>query len=254
MEQNSKTKNLDSMNGQPKKDKVEDFLMKKKNYKDKNKIEEKNKKDNKKKKKSWQAIVFDNFIPILVGTIIIVLLIGYFVFVAPLFNEYSAYPPSLVEEKQGIFVKKQEIYNELDSLNAAYMNVSLSNKERLEDLLPVELELPDLYNSLVLIAEEAGYQVESMAVQVAEVKEDKATKFIFGTDIPLPQEGEEEEEKIKILREAKIELSVLGSGYLNFKKLLDLIEQNLRIIDVSLFDYDPSLTSYSLTLKTYFYQ
>ena len=58
----------------------------------------------------------------------------------------------------------------------------------------------------------------------------------------------------KFIKEFKIDLILQGSGYLTLKNFIDLLEHNLRIVDITALFYDSSKKTTSFTLTSYYYQ
>lgn len=206
------------------------------------------------------------FKPILFLTVVIILGAAYFLLLSPLFKEYQTLTKQVIEEKRENLEQQKKIFNELSELNKVYNEVSPSLKDKVQELLPTQPALPNLYYNLDQLATVAGYKILSVDINVPKQEQKKSTQEFRA---PTEEMGEGEEIRPaemtgakmsepaisqKSLKEIKITLELEGNGYLTFKNFLDLLEHNLRILEVESFSYDPEETTISLNLKTYYYQ
>ena len=126
--------------------------------------------------------------------------------------------------------------------------------------------MPNLYYNTEQLAVDLGYEVTSLSVNLPK-KEDKknSSTTIVETEVNTALEdlnntlidGEVASGltiKTRKVKEIDITLSLEGGGYSNLKNLLDSIEHNLKIFDIQNLTYDPSDTTMSFQMKTYYYE
>ncbi len=217
--------------------------------------------------KNQKLDIFNRYFkPLLFLTVVIILVGAYFLLLSPLITQTQNLSQNVIQAKEDDLAQQKKLFNELSQLNNIYNQVSPALKERAMDFLPPVPALPDLYYNLDQIAREAGYAVSAINIELPKAEAGKITPVL---NAPPSEDGSDlagSEAKTgllekptavnpkKNLKEIKITLSLSGGGYLNLKSLLNLMEHNLRIIDVESFAYTPEKTDMELILKTYYYQ
>lgn len=203
------------------------------------------------------------FKPILFLIVVIIFAVTYFLFVSPLISQYQTLSTSVMAEKEENLQQQQIIYNELHQLNEKYEEISPYLKDKILNLLPDQPELADLYYNLDQLVQQANYKLLSIDIQAPEEKEVSKAADAYNQEMLMQTEQEmtagemavsQPAAPTKTLKEIKITLSLEGSGYLNFKNFLNIIEHNLRIIDIESFNYNSEQETIDLSLKTYSYQ
>lgn len=198
------------------------------------------------------------FKPVLFLTVVIIFAAIYFLSLSPLLSKYQMLSGQVIQEKKENLEKQKKLLGELSELNNIYDKISPYLKERALEVLPVESDLPNLYYNLDQLAKEAGCQLLSINVELS--KQEKETKVPMDEthqlemeaaalieSMPQPTNGQ------KTLKEIKISLNLQGGGYLNLKKFLDLVAHNLRLFDITSFNYTPEDMGIKMDLKAYYY-
>ena len=204
------------------------------------------------------------FKPILFFTVVIIFSIAYFLFLSPLISKYHELSDQTIKEKRENLDKQKKIFSELSKINKIYNQVTPYLKDKVSELLPSQPDLPNLYYTLDQLTRDGGYKMLSISIEVP--KEKQKTSHRQASNQANKSESLTQEQGIngaeseglskteKSLREIGITLSLEGGGYLAFKDFLDLLEHNLRILDVESFSYNPKETDIELRLKTYYYR
>lgn len=209
------------------------------------------------------------FKPILFLVVVLILAIGYFLFLSPLISDYQELSSSLITAKEKDLQSQQEIYNKLVQADKIYQDTSPYLKDKVLNLLPGQPDLPNLYYNLEQLAMDAKYKLLSFSVHLPEENGKDKVYFVQPAGIEdlnlnknsvvSPEEIDQlilsqSTNKSKTLNQIGIDVTLSGIGYINFKNFLDFIEHNLRIIDVNLISYDPTEDKIDLSLVTYYYQ
>lgn len=208
--------------------------------------------------KKDQQINFLNqhFKLILFLTMVIIFGLAYWLSWSSLIKQYQSLSKQVIKEKKENLEKQKGNFNQLSEMNEIYNHVNPDLKNKITQLLPSGPNLPDLYCNLNTLASTTGYQILSIEVEFP--KEEKAPESINNSSTPAEtnsyssQETEELFKTEKKLKEIKINLALQGGGYLSLKKFLDLIEHNLRMIDIELLNYDPKKMVVDIRMKTYY--
>lgn len=218
-------------------------------------------KKDKRKDKSKKINFFSRyFSPLLFLSVVIIFILAYFLLLAPLISEYQKLSQSVINEKEEELERQKDVFNELSELNNIYKNVSSQLKERVEKVLPADPNLPNLYYSLDQIASDTGYKLHSIGILTPQEEYNKMSAEEIERIIEQGVLDDVNTDSLvqvvtrrKTVKTIKINLGLEGSGYLSLKKLLDAIENNLRIFDIQSFGYVPQDVEIELVLQTYYY-
>jgi len=111
----------------------------------------------------------------------------------------------------------------------------------------MEEDLSNLHYNFNQIAEGTGFKILAINVdtkQTAKNKENAAGSA--GSNALLENSNKE-------LKEMTAKIILEGASYVNLKNLSLAIEQNLRVFNISSFDYNPGKGVVEIILKTYYY-
>ncbi len=152
-----------------------------------------------------------------------------------------------IQNQEEIFLEKQILLAKVEKLQKTYEE----NKESLEKtdyILPSDQDIPNLIVQLESLALEAGLILEEIEFLTEEEGfEDKARRA----------RKTEEGTVAKDYQTINVTLNLIGS-YSSFRELLRLIEENMRLMDVSFINFSVENTElgsffeFSLRLMTYY--
>jgi Tfp pilus assembly protein PilO len=209
-----------------------------------------NLKAEKTKKKKKSNILAKNFGFALFLSYLIIGVVFYIFIFSPLMEKRSLYNSSVLETKKSELLNKEKLLKELKQANDIYQKITPELKNKMFQILPQAPDLPELYSDLEILAKQSGFELKSVSAVILENK--KKDNVVNKLNSPVPVEFEIQ--NLKTTKEIKISLVINGSGYTQFKQFLDLIEHNIRILDIESYTYSPEDTSHSLVLRTYFYE
>lgn len=174
-------------------------------------------------------------------------------------------------ERQGlgiVYSEKDQRYQELRGYKKVMDDITESQAKKLEDFLPLEKQLPELYVIMDAIAEEAGLHLDSIfisegsdtiapeigpppvAIEESEDLEDGAEEASGNeSQIAAPKKTSEAASNIKNL---KIGIQVSGGHYVDLKNFLRKIERSLRLLDVQSVSFSGEGETFAITLKAYY--
>jgi len=152
-----------------------------------------------------------------------------------------------IQNQEEIFLEKQILLAKVEKLQKTYEE----NRESLEKtdyILPFDQDIPNLIVQLESLALEAGLILEEIDFSTEEEEfEDKARRA----------RKIEEGTVVKDYQTMNVTLNLIG-GYSGFREFLRLIEENMRLMDISFVSFSVENTElgsffeFNLRLRTYY--
>lgn len=185
-----------------------------------------------------------NFKLLVLVLFVILLTPGYFLFIGP---ERSAYQrnKSLLASQESEMEQKKSRLLELKKTLMNYDSIGEANMEKVKEILPYDPGEADLYINLSSLVEAAGVKLENLTIDASK------DKTVALNDNMLLKDKKAATASGQI-RTAGIDLSVSEVNYTKVKKIFELIENNIRILDVQSFNFSPVDGLLTLSLKTYY--
>lgn len=162
--------------------------------------------------------------------VLIILILSFLFVLKPKYDE-------IIQSQQEFKTRQEEFENQkiyfdgIKKLISNYQKIASADIEKINNVLPQKKDVAGLFVQMEALAKESGLNL--LGLDIAERKE------------PL------ELEKIKI-KELDIALNLSGGDYFAFKKFLNAVESNLRIMDVTSINFSSEAETYALNLKTYY--
>ncbi len=183
---------------------------------------------------------------------LLILILGYLFMIRPqmqsIFNVQKQTEEIKQEVKKKISVYNDQI-NDLKTLLSAYEKISFSEKQAVEQILPDEQELKELFSQITIIVESGGLLLDSIEVfQEEEVSESGSEIFRRKKTTEIIEEDNTGIQKISV------RINVNGISYPALKNLLANLQNNSRIINVQNIDFDPKDRKAEITLQTYYFK
>ncbi|MCF7820365.1 MAG: hypothetical protein K9M44_02755 [Candidatus Pacebacteria bacterium] len=193
-----------------------------------------------------------NFPFIIVFIILAILALSFFYVIKPkYFKAIEAIEGNLSSQK-AIYLEQLTKLNNYKSLVNAYQQVSPSEIEKINSILPTKYEKEKLFIELGYVIPQNGFQLDNLSIEESETEEAVAA--------PRTVRGEEEEvgemdflKKLpKEIGYLKINLDISLVDYKNFKRLLNILENNIKLLDIYSVNFNPSSESVQISLVTYY--
>ncbi|HPD07978.1 hypothetical protein KBI31_02345 [Patescibacteria group bacterium] len=143
-------------------------------------------------------------------------------------------------------VEKQKYQAKLVQLNDFYKSIDQNTRNKVMDILPVQLDKENLLAEIEAICLANNLLIKSSDVVVEPSSADNNTSesASSSTSTNTDLSGH--------LRSAIINLELSGRDYINFKKLLKTIENNLHLMDIEKLEYLPGKNQIILNIKIYY--
>ncbi len=181
--------------------------------------------------------LFDKlFIYFLIAIILIILGIGYMVFIQEKVAEIQKVGTVDLDSKINVQNSAQRNLNLLQDLSEKYNKVSQEELLKLAKVLPRESELPFLSIELDKFVTENGLILNSIDIGAFS---GSSVSLAYSDTAPI--------------KELNISLSIEGiESYLQLKSFLQAMSEELPLIELSSLTYNDELTTYNLNLTTYY--
>ena len=208
---------------------------------------EKAQKSNKSSIKTVFSIIMARyFIVIILFLMVIIFVFAYKIIVMPVGASIDNEIKKVNEDKK---TQKTYLLKTLENINKYkkdYENLNSDDREKINLMIPDVNDAEKLFTDMELLILKNGFILNSLEITSV----DKSSSAKSKKDI-------KESENIsnsKDLGVIELKLDVSNSSYKNFKKLLSVFENNLRILDVHNISFAPDGSSLSFEITTYYFK
>lgn len=178
--------------------------------------------------------------------LLLAIVLAYFFLLGPKFhNTQDAIKDNLKNQKLLLDQQKRKL-STLESINAVYGQIPASDLNRFNSVLPYKYKKERLFGEFEEIVASNNWLLQEVSVidpeQVEEGVSERNTKesTIYGSANPK-------------VHNLEVSLIVEGIDYLGVKKLLSILEKNIRLLDVNSVSFTESDQA-EINLTTYYYQ
>lgn len=186
---------------------------------------------------------------ILAAVLILFLFFAYLVFLAPKFRATQAAISVNTEEKQLLYETTQKKLASLKIISEVYQKINPSDLQKFNSVLPDSYARERLFGELEEIISRGGWLISSVTISPEEDVA-KAPAPAVGADNPAPATVLNNK-KIGIVN---VQLDLTAIDYQGFKNLLRLLENNLRLFDITSVEFSPDADAATVVISTYYYQ
>lgn len=181
---------------------------------------------------------------------VIILISGYLFLVRPKYKQIVNDIESAGEEESLNYSKRQKYLSQLKELKAEYRKISQEDIEKIKIMLPGTNNREELLAQMEKIITKNGFLLTSLSVEDIEPRQEKIA-------IPAKSKTADNKNLIKpaakiSVNKVKINMNIIGTDYSGLKKLLDVIENNLRLIDITNLSFSPNGNTTSLEMYAYY--
>ena len=187
----------------------------------------------KKNKKPFYLAKFNILIFIL---FLFILIPGYLFFIKPAYNSYRQDKiffdslDSQLEQNLDLLASDQKIFNN-------YQDISALNKDKINVILPDQIEEASLYVNLESLVQSLGIALDNISIETVELEKTKKPVSAASADSSSATAGPAPDPKENINK---------------LKELFSALEYNLRLLDITSYSFDPADGSLTLSLKAYY--
>jgi hypothetical protein len=198
---------------------------------------------------------------ILAAFAVALLTVGYFLFIQNTLSTVLTVERASVKTLKVTRDERMRKLSQVRQFVERYEQISAADVDRLARILPRDEEVPLLFNQLPALVTDAGLQLDSVSFSNgADITVGTVSPAADGSAERLTAAG-------KTLRSTVATLAVSGgTDYTAFKRFLDSVEKNLRLLDITTVSFNTVLPppgtgevtgdrvqipAYSVTLQTY---
>ena len=218
---------------------------------------EQNNSDLKKKRNATNKFLNANFKVMVFIFILIFMGASFYFLICPKFKEASGASNQVIEQKKMEFIKEYNNLQNYKNLIAEFSEISQENVYKIEKMVPNAYTRDDLFTEVTYFLIQNGFKINSINIfdpSAEAVKVEKGTKRATTEEkvanLPAYQE------KISTLPSTVgawvINLELVNIDYLKVKSLLNLLENNLKIMDVYSLDFYPNSNTLNIGIITYY--
>jgi len=163
----------------------------------------------------------------------------YFLLILPQYHSYLSNQENLEQSEHQLETSMNSLSRNREIINN-YQAINQIDKEKIDQILPNQPELSDLYVNLQSLVKQNRLDLESLIISNL----NKGVKKVSAKQ-PLPT-------TLGNLESMEINLSLSGVNYLKMKEFFSVLEANLRLFDVNSFDFNPQSGHLNIVFKTYY--
>ena len=167
---------------------------------------------------------------ILVFILALALTAAYIIVIQPKYEETMIAIQTNIEQQQRLLIEQQKKLNNLKVISELYSKIPTADLAKFNDVLPDSYVKERLFGELEEVISQNGFVVNSISL------EDSAP-----------------DESVSKTGAISLNLSLSTVNYAGLKKVLRLLENNLRLFDVQEVSFSPGDNSLELVLATYYF-
>jgi len=172
--------------------------------------------------------------------LLVILSVGYLAVLKPQYDSIIREVDSENQKKSEQFAGEEQYRDNLILLQRAYKQIDQNDLARLGNMLPNKPEVEKIMVMLENISDRQYVKLDSLVFDL-DAAQKKASPVTAGLD----------SERLKKL---KINLDISGIDYRGLKKLLSVLENNLRLLDIDSVDFSPDSNSVNLGITAYYWE
>ncbi len=181
-----------------------------------------------------------NFKSIVFLIILVIIIPSYYFLIKPQYDNYKANQRKISQlEKQRQLNIQQLLTNK--KIITEYEAINQLDKNKIDQILPQQPDLANLYINLEAIVQQSGLILENMTVEPVKVIK---KKVVFADDPKIKKNNQ--------LGIIDINLAVSNVSYAKMKNFFKMLEMNIRLFDIEKFNFVPAEGNLDLNFKTYY--
>jgi hypothetical protein len=183
-----------------------------------------------------------------VFTVISVLLVSYLVIIRPKYDETMNAIKINIEQQRKLYADQQKKLSSLKTIAELYQKIPAADLKKFNGVLPDNYIKERLFGEMEEIINQSGFILNSVDISQSEEEETDGIENKTKTKIEMTVGS------LAKIKTIYLELSISAIDYSGFKNLLRLLENNLRLFDITEVSFTPGGNSAEIMLSTYYYQ
>jgi hypothetical protein len=197
-------------------------------------------------KKEKRPVYLERFNILIFALLVLILLPGFLFFVKPEFDSFRQNKTDFKAREQQREIKISSLLKYKKTLSS-YQSVNEIHQDKINTILPPTVEEANLYLNIDGLAKEADVIIESISINPVSIE--KKIKPILGKGEAIdPLEALSADVGL-----VDIALGFSNVNYVKLKKIFSLMEENIRLLDIDDFSFDPEMGNLDINITTYYY-
>jgi len=178
--------------------------------------------------------------------VILVLFVSYLVIIKPKYDATMLAIQTNIDQEQRLYLEQSKKLNNLKTVSDLYKKISPEDLKKFNGVLPDNYVKERLFGELEEIISTNGFVLNSVVITKPE-EDVPADSTVPAADATQPAPSTH-------IGTLTLQLNISAVDYSGFKNLLKLLENNLRLFDVTAVSFSPGGNSAQITLATYYYK
>jgi hypothetical protein len=187
----------------------------------------------------------------LIGIMVVCLVLAYFLLLGPKLRATQLAIQANIDQQEQLYANQQKKLANLRAIAALYQKIDSADLQRFNMVLPDKYVPEKLFGELEEIASQGGWLLSEIdLLSAADSDKQLTVTDEEGNTIAVAPPVAAD----KNLGTVNLKLTFGAVDYAGFKNLLRLLENNLRLFDITEVNFSPAASSATIFLKTYYYQ
>lgn len=174
---------------------------------------------------------------LIISTVVLIFVGGFFFLLWPKYKEIKAEAELSGSAKEDEFWQKKKQLNKIKEIKKSFAEISKEDVAKIKSMLPEESGEDALLADLESVTTKNGLILVNLQTEKKVADTGKSSE-VGG----LPRE----------IGKIKIFMDVVGVDYENLKNILSIMENNLRVIDITKLDFSPAESKVSFEALAYY--
>ncbi len=185
-------------------------------------------------------LFLNSYFNIIIAIILLFFLaVAYFMFIKPKYVATMSAIQANIEQQQKLYTDQQKKLANLEIVSELYKKIPSGDLKKFNGVLPDNYIKERLFGELEEIITKNGFVLNAVTIN----QEEKNPPTVEGA---APRSAN--------IGTINLELSISAIDYAGFKNLLRLLENNLRLFDITDVSFSPGGNAANITLSTYYYK
>jgi hypothetical protein len=192
----------------------------------------------------------DHFGLVVFVALLLFLAAAYFLFLQPKFQEVKELVLSNLEQQRSVYELNRQKLADLRLAGSLYQKIGQPELEKFRQVVPEKYPQEKLFGEIEEIVNRGGWLLSG--IRIADEDEEAAANEKNGAN--EEKVGGPYNLDLENVSRVRISLSVKAIDYIGLKKLLKVLENNLRLFDVQSINFSPESKAAEIVISTYYYR
>jgi hypothetical protein len=215
-----------------------------------------------KSKSNLPSFLNDYFNLVLAVILVIFLLGAYLLVLGPKIRDTKLAIQNNIDTQIRLYNNNQRKLANLKLVSSLYQKINPADLQKFNSVLPDKYVQERLFGELEEIIGAGGWVVNEIRLKIPEIKtsapvvaavDEEATDESGETTASVAATSAKKPGAIDPVGKISVDLSIQSVDYIGFKSLLKVLENNLRLFDVTSVNFSPEGRSATIQLTTYYY-